>query len=107
MALMAVCVRSLLDIAQVNVTQSGSFSYFPRPLQRFYGGDDMIVELIIRVKLADMPGDIVIYPGQEFGNLPQFFIRIILARNNQGGHLQPDAKLVLSLIHISEPTRLG
>src|SRR3990172_939131 len=62
-------VRPFRDIAQINVTQSFSVAYFPRPSKSFDRSSRMIKKPVVRMKTADMPGNIFINPGQKFGYL--------------------------------------
>ena len=62
-------VRPFRDIAQINVTQSFSVAYFPRPSKSFDRSSRMIKKPVVRMKTADMPGNIFVNTRQKFGYL--------------------------------------
>ena len=83
-------------------------SDFPGPLQ---GGDRRgrgRVVVVSGVVPADVPGDVWIHRGDEGGDVAKLGVRVVLARDHQGGDLDPDACIVVGLDgveHRREPGR--
>ena len=62
--------------------------------QRSAAGRRHLIHLIGRVKSRDVPGDVPAQPGDEARDVAQFLRRIVQARDNQRGQLQPDTPAV-------------